>query len=163
MPQLDSSVFLTQLFWLALTFVPLYLILWKMVLPRIGDVLEARQDHIDADLGKATALRNEAEAVLAEYEKALAETRDKATAAIKQAGDEVALESARRHESFGQELAENAKAAEQRISAAKLAALGNIKAVAAEVARAATAKLIGDEPSPERLQHAIDEAVRSRS
>ena len=68
MPQLDVSTFASQILWLALTFVPLYLIIVRVALPRIGEVIEARRDKIDDDLKKAAARRDEAQAVLAEYE-----------------------------------------------------------------------------------------------
>ena len=56
MPQLDISVFPTQLFWLALIFVALYLILWKVALPRVTEVRESRQVRIESDLEKAHEL-----------------------------------------------------------------------------------------------------------
>ena len=72
MPQLDPSLFATQLFWLFVTFLVLFLIAWKAALPRIADVLNARQNRIDGDLEKAQALKTEAEEVLATYERSLA-------------------------------------------------------------------------------------------
>lgn len=162
MPQLDPTFYPTQLFWLLITFVVLYLVLWKLVLPRIGEVLEARQDHIDADLEKAAALKEDSVGVLAEYDKALAGARDQATAALKRASDEMAAESAERHEAFGRDLAQKTKEAEARIAAAKEEALGNLKVVAAEVAGAATAKLIGIEVPAAQAQAAVEDAMRSR-
>ena len=60
MPQLDSSTYVGQIFWLLLTFVPLYLILWKVALPRIASVLEQRQEKIEDDLVRAEKLKVEA-------------------------------------------------------------------------------------------------------
>jgi len=73
MPQLDPSLFATQLFWLFVTFLALFLIAWKVALPRITEVLDARQTRIDGDLEKARALKDEAEEVIATYEKTLAD------------------------------------------------------------------------------------------
>ena len=162
MPQLDPSVFATQVFWLVLTFVPLYLILRKAVLPRMGAVLDARQRHIDSDLERASNLKQEAEAVLAEYEKALNAARAQATAAIKRTSDEMAAMSAERHEAFGRELAEKTKAAESRIAAARTEALANVATVAIEVAAAAAAKLIELEPPAAQVRGAVDAAMRGR-
>ena len=50
MPQFDPATFPTQIFWLLVSFVGLYLILWKLVIPRITDVLAMRQEKIEDDL-----------------------------------------------------------------------------------------------------------------
>ena len=65
MPQLDPSTFATQLFWLFLTFTALFLIAWKVALPRMTEVLNTRQERIEGDLEKAETLKAEAEEVLA--------------------------------------------------------------------------------------------------
>jgi len=162
MPQLDPAVFPTQLFWLVVIFVPLYLILWRVVLPRIGDVLQSRQRHIDADLEKAASLREEAEKVLGEYEKGLAEARQHASAAVKAAADEMAEESAKRHTAFAAELSEKTREAEGRIAAAKLEAMEGLRAVAAEVAEAATAKLIGTKVSSDQVERSVGAVMKER-
>ncbi len=162
MPQFAPETFTPQLFWLLVTFAVLFVAMWRHALPRISGILEARQQRIDSDLERAAALKAEAERVAAEYEKALAEARDKAAAAVKAAGGEMAAEAAKRHESFGQELAARTAEAEQRIAAARDQALGNIKTVAEEAAGAATAKLIGVDLSAEQLRDAVEDAIRRR-
>jgi F-type H+-transporting ATPase subunit b len=162
MPQFEPSTFLPQLFWLLVTFAVLFVAMWRHALPRISGILEARRQRIGSDLEKAAAFTAEAEKVAAEYEKALAEARDKAAAALKQAGAELAAEAAKRHESFGKELAARTGEAEQRIAAARDEALGNIKTVAEETAGAATAKLIGVELSPDQLRDAVEGVLRRR-
>ncbi len=160
MPQFDPSTFTPQIFWLLVTFAVLFVAMWRHALPRISGILEARQQRIGSDLDKAAALKVETERVAAEYEKALVEARDKAAAAIKRADAEMAAEAVQRHESFGKELAARTGEAEQRIAAARDQALGNIKTVAEETAGAATAKLIGVEPSPEQLRDAVEDVLR---
>ncbi len=162
MPQFEPSTFTPQLFWLVVTFSVLFFAMWRHALPRISGILEARQQRIGSDLERAAALKTEAERVAAEYEKALAEARDKAAEALKQAVGEMAAEAAERHESFGQELAARTAEAEERIAAARDQALGNIKTVAEEAAGAATAKLIGIDLSAEQLRDAVEDAIRRR-
>ena len=69
MPQLDPTTFAPQLFWLVVTFVLLYLVMWKLVIPKIGEILQDRQIRIDNDLDKADHLKIEAEAAREAYEK----------------------------------------------------------------------------------------------
>ncbi len=163
MPQFDTTAFTPQLFWLAVTFAVLFFAMWRFALPRLSNIMEARQERIDADLDKAASVKEEADRVLAEYEQAQAEARDQAAAVIKQAGDRMAAESAARHETFGAELKERTREAEQRIAAAKDEALANVKTVAAEAARAATAKLIGVEAPAEQVRDAVEATTRKRS
>jgi F-type H+-transporting ATPase subunit b len=162
MPQFDPATFSPQLFWLLVSFGVLFVAMWRYALPRLSGILEARQNRIDHDLEKAAALKEDADKVLAEYEVALAGARDRAVAVVKQASDEMAAESARRHEAFGRELAQRTGEAETRIAAAKEEALANLKTVAAEVAVAATAKLIRVQLSPDQVQGAVEDAMRSR-
>jgi F-type H+-transporting ATPase subunit b len=163
MPQLDPTFYPTEIFWLVLTFVPLYFILRRLVLPRMGEVLGARQRHIESDLEKASGLKEEADKVFAAYEAVLAEGRTKAAAIVKKAADEMAAESARRHEAFGQELAAKTRDAEARIGKAKDAALAQVAAVAADAASAATAKLIGASVPADQVKSAVEDTIRGRA
>lgn len=163
MPQLDVSTFASQLLWLALTFVPLYLIVVRVALPRIGEVIEARRDKIDDDLKKAAARRDEAQSVLAEYEALQAESHAKAQALLKQAKDDMAAEAARRHDELATKLAEQTVAAEARIAAAKAEALTKLEQAVVEVAGAATAKLLGAAPSQEEVGAAVRSVMAKES
>ena len=162
MPQFDPSTFSPQLFWLVVTFAILFVAMRRYALPRLSNILEARQERIDSDLEKAAAIKEESDAVLAEYDKALSEARDRAAAVIKRTSEEMAAESAKRHEAFGRKLAEQARDAETRITAARDEALANIKAVAGEAARAATAKLIDWEPAQDQVESAVEATMRNQ-
>src|SRR4051794_40148643 len=80
MPQLDPSTYAPQLFWLLITFVLLYVLMKWLALPRVGKAIEARRERLDGDLARAAALKEQAETVLAEYERSLAPARGQAPA-----------------------------------------------------------------------------------
>jgi F-type H+-transporting ATPase subunit b len=162
MPQFDTATFLPQLLWLAIIFGTLLFVMRRHALPRISGILEARQMRINSDLEKAGALKDEADQVMADYDKALAESRAKATALIKQAGEDMAAEGAKRQQAFMAEISSKTKAAETRIAAAKDEALAGLKTVAVDAARAATAKLIDIELPPEQVQKAVQAAMQGR-
>ena len=75
MPQFDISTFPTQLIWLAIAFVLLYVLMARVALPRIGQVLEERQEKIDDNLDSAEQLRAETEVDSEAYETALVQAR----------------------------------------------------------------------------------------
>ena len=75
MPQLDVNTFLPQVVWLVITFTALFLLMWRVAVPRIADLLEARQRRIEDNLDKAQESKKEAEEPLAAYEQAMNEAR----------------------------------------------------------------------------------------
>src|SRR5258705_9620943 len=80
MPQLDLTTWPPQLFWLAVTFLALYFVISRVVIPRTGGVIALRKSTIDSDLAKAKNLKDETENAVRSYETALAEARAKAHA-----------------------------------------------------------------------------------
>ena len=145
MPQLDSSTYVSQIVWLAITFVALYFLIARTALPRIAEVLEARQDRISADLDRAAKLRQEAEEATRRYEQVVLQAESRAQAQIKEVRERVAADAARRQAELDTKLAAQIAEAEARIKAARDSALAGIDEVAAELAQAATRRLIGVE------------------
>jgi F-type H+-transporting ATPase subunit b len=159
MPQLDPSVWPTQLFWLAITFIALYLVIWRVALPRIADVLEARQRKLDDDLKKAGALKDEAEAILAEYEKMRADAQAKAHEALQKAAGEMKAEAERQGQELAARLGRQTEEAEARIGKAKTAALASLEGTVNEVVAAATEKLIGVKADDAEVARAVGQVM----
>ena len=68
MPQLDPEFWFSQIFWLVITFGILYLVLSKIILPKISDNLETRKSQVLDNLELAEKQRNESEAKLKEFD-----------------------------------------------------------------------------------------------
>src|SRR5690349_17551888 len=130
MPQLDLATFPSQIFWLAVFFVVLYLLMAKLAIPRIEKVIDERRNRVDSDLDKAAQMKSEAEAVIAAYEKALADARHQAQLTMKETSDRLAAVASERQREVGAVIAERTSAAEKRIGAAKAAALADLRGVA---------------------------------
>ena len=155
MPQLDTSTFAPQLFWLAIAFVVLYLVMWRAIIPKVASVLQDRQERIDDDLEKAEKLRNDAAAVLEAYEKNMADGRGRAQAILRAAAEQAAAEAAAHQAKLAEELSRRTGEAETRIAAARAEAVANIRSVAAEVAQAATERLGGASVSADEAERAV--------
>lgn len=160
MPQFDPSTFPSQIFWLAVTFVVMYLIMARNVLPRIGEVLEERSERLTSDLEKAEDLRKEAETVIAAYEEALAKARAEASAVLAQANQEIAEASTKRQSEFAAELARRTEQAEERIARAKDEATAQVRDIALDATADLTAKLTGAAPKKASVQKVVDAALK---
>lgn len=143
MPQLDISTFSPQLFWLAISFILLLLLMWRLTLPRVGKVLEQREERIGGNLEKAEKLKAEADAILAAYQKAMADARAQAQAALVAAAAEITATTVAREADFAKKLADQTAAAEARIKASKSQALAEVRNMAGDLAAAMTSKLTG--------------------
>ena len=162
MPQFDPTFFTTQLFWLYVTFVVLYVLLSTIAMPKIGGVLEERQRKIDDNLDKAAALKTDAEAAIALYEKALASSRAEAQQILRTSGEALAKQAEQRQKELGERLAAQVKAGEARITAAKDQALAHVREVAADVAKTAAAKLTGVVLDDAKVGAAVAVALEER-
>ena len=160
MPQFNPEWFASQIFWLIVTFVGLYLIMSRVALPRMAQIMEERQDKIEDDLAKAEKLRQEAEEVYQSYEQQLAEARQQAQKTLKETSDQLDKEQRERHEEFSRELDQKIADAEQRIDGAKQQALDNVQAVAGEVAQEASAKLLGEKIAKDKADAAVKDAMK---
>ena len=143
MPQLEVATYASQIFWLLVAFATLYWLLSTRALPRVGEILEARQDRVAVDLDQAQRLRAEAETTLDAYERQLNAARDQAHRTLVESQAKLQAETARRQAAVDEELGRQIIEAQQRIRSARDAAMQEIDAGAADAARAAVERLAG--------------------
>ena len=159
MPQFNPEYYPSQLFWLAISFGLLYLILSRVALPRIGEVIEERRDRIQRDLDTAERLKGDTEKALADYEKALADARGNANAMAREMraklNTEVERERGRVEAQIGQKLGE----AEKRIAATKEKALTSVNEIATDTAGEVVRKLLGEPVAPDEVKKALQPAA----
>jgi F-type H+-transporting ATPase subunit b len=141
LPQLDITTWPPQLFWLVVVFTAGYIIMAKLVTPRIGAVLEERRAKLDDDLGKARAASEDAARTRAEYEADLDAARGAAAETAKTAAAEAAKKAEASEGKIAKKLADKVAKAEAKLATARSDALGNLNNVAAEAAMVAVARL----------------------
>ncbi len=163
MPQLDVSTYSSQIFWLVVTFCVLYVLLWKIALPKVGEVMSQRASKVDQDLTSASNLKKEAETILADYEARLAAAKSDAQSVMKQAADEIAADAAKQNDALTAKLEKKMQEAEQRISEAKADALSNVMGMAGETVAAAGSKLVGVELSDKEIKAAIKSSLEGNA
>lgn len=143
MPQLDVNAWPPQLFWLAVTFLVLYFIISKIVIPRTGGVIEGRKNQIDSDLASAQRFKTDTDKAVAEYEKALTEARDKAHGIGRTARDALTAEVDKERSKLDGELGEKIAQAEKAIQATRTRAMASVADVATEIAADIVSRLTG--------------------
>lgn len=141
-PPFDSTTFASQLLWFAITFALLYYLMAKVALPRIGGILEDRRDRIASDLDLADSLKQDSEAALAGYDKALAEARIRANAIAEGARDGAKQAAAAKRAAIEATLGNKLEAAETRIAEIKAKALADVGEIAGETTEALVKSLV---------------------
>jgi F-type H+-transporting ATPase subunit b len=159
MPQLDVTTWPPQLFWLAITFLALYYVVSRVVIPKTGGVIERRRLTVENDLAAAQRLKAETDLAIKAYEAALAEARQKANAISAENRGRLSAEAEAQRAKLDAALAERIAGAEQGILAAKTKALAEVQSVAAEIASEIVGQLTGAKVSPAEAAAAVARAA----
>jgi F-type H+-transporting ATPase subunit b len=154
-PPLDSATFPSQIFWLVVFFGALYLLMSRLVLPRIASILQTRKDRIDGDIARASALKDETEAALNSYNKALADARGNASDIAKSTRDKVNADIADKQHKLDAELSAQAVTAEAKIAKSKAKAMESVSDIASETASEIVAALTGGKVTKAALAKAL--------
>jgi F-type H+-transporting ATPase subunit b len=159
-PPFESQHFPSQLFWLALTFILLYVLMARIALPRIGGILESRSKHIANDLAAAQRFKEQSEAANAAYQKALADARARAQAIANETREQQAAAAEAINKKLEAQLHEKIAASERSIAATRTAAMGNVSGIAADTAAAIVERLIGATPAQGDVAAAVAEVSK---
>ena len=164
MPQLDfaNPLTISQVWWGAIIFIVLYVLLSRSALPRVGAVIEERARHIASDLETAQAAKSRADAAAEEVEQATARARAEAQASINAALDAAKQEAAGRIAELNERLAKQLQESEAQIGAARAEAMRALKDVATETAATLIGRLTGAPPERARLDGAVGAALATR-
>ncbi|MDT3684518.1 MAG: F0F1 ATP synthase subunit B [Pseudorhodoplanes sp.] len=159
-PPFNKETFASQLVWLAITFVLLYLLMSRLALPRVGGIIQARLGRIEGDLAEAQRLKDETETAMAGYEKTLAEARANAQAIAAKTRDSLMAEAEERRKTLEGRLHQKLEEAEKSIAATKAAAMSNVRSIATEAASNIVERLIGTAPAEKVVADAVADSLK---
>src|ERR1700761_2538070 len=159
-PPFDSSTFASQLVSLVVFFVALYIIVSRFALPRVGALIDARQNKIEGDLAEAQKLKDESETALKAYEGELAAARSKAQAIGAETREKANAASEAERKSLEDKLAIKLADAEKAIAATRTAAMSNVRGIAADAASAIVQRLTGTTPDGGTVASAVDASLK---
>ena len=159
-PPLQAETYASQIFWLTIIFAALYLLMGRIALPRVGRILQDRQQHIDGDLAAAKRLKESSDTAIAAYEKALADARGRAQALANETREKYAAEAQAARKALDNTLNERIAAAERTIAARRTEAMANVQDIAVTTAAAIVERLTGNTPSNADVAKSVADALK---
>jgi F-type H+-transporting ATPase subunit b len=159
-PPFARETFASQLFWLVLCFILLYLLVSRLALPRVGSILEARRGRIAADFAEATRLKDQTDVALSDYEKSLIAARTRAQSIATETRERLNGEAEQSRKALEEQLNAKLAEADRAIATSRTAAMTNVRSIAVEAASAIVTQLIGNTPSQQTAAQAVDDVLK---
>jgi len=157
MPQLNTEFWISQIFWLTITFGILYIILSKLILPKISLNLELRRSQIQDNIEAAEKQRENSEAKLKEFDEIIIKSKLKAKSIYQEARENTLKEINLKRETLGKQIDEEIKKAEQEIKILKKSAPEKINKIAIESTFELVKKLISAEVNNSSISAIVDD------
>tara|TARA_B100001057_G_scaffold439391_1_gene472533 strand:+ start:31 stop:621 length:591 start_codon:yes stop_codon:yes gene_type:complete len=157
MPQLDPEFWISQIFWLSLTFGVLYVVLSKLILPKISANLELRKSQIQENIEAAETQRENSELKIKEYNEILLKSNRDAKNIFKEAREKALKNINSKKVILEQQINEEIKMAEQEILILKKGAPEKINKIAIETSAELVKSLIGAEINNSSISAIVDD------
>ena len=157
MPQLNPEFWVSQIFWLTLTFGILYIVLSKLILPKISANLELRKSQIQENIEAAEKLRKDSESKLKEYDNIVATSKSKAKDIFKNSRDKVLKDINLKKETLDKQIDDEIKKVDQEIVMLKKSAPEKINKIAIDASSELVKKLIGAEVNNSSISAIVDD------
>ncbi|MBA1339917.1 MAG: F-type H+-transporting ATPase subunit b [Pelagibacterales bacterium] len=162
MPQLNPEFWISQIFWLTITFGILYLVLSKLILPKISANLEIRKSQILENIEAAEKQREESELKIEEYEKIVQNSKNEAKNYFNQARGKVLKDINLKKEALDKELNKEIQKAETEIQEFRNKAPQKINKIAVETSADLLQQLIGAEINNSSISAIVDDLSRKK-
>jgi len=157
MPQLNPEFWISQIFWLTLTFGILYVVLSKLILPKISSNLELRKSQIQENIEAAEKQRESSETKLKEYDEIIQKSKLEAKNIFKEAREKALKDINSKKEILDKQIDEEISNAEKEIEALKKSAAEKINKIAIETSSDLVKKLIGAEVNSSSISAIVED------
>ena len=157
MPQLNPEFWISQIFWLTLTFGILYIVLSKLILPKISANLELRKSQIQDNIEAAEKQRKDSESKLKEYDDIIFKSKLEAKNIFKHSREKIIKDINNKKETLENQINEEIKKAEKEIEVVQKSAPEKINKIAIEASSELVKKLIGAEINNSSISAIVDD------
>ena len=160
MPQLNPEFWISQIFWLTLTFGILYVVLSRLILPKISGNLELRKSQIQENIEAADKQRQNSESKLKEYDEIILKSKLEAKNIFKNAREKVLKDINSKKENLDKQINEEIGKTEKEIDVLKKSAPEKINKIAVETSSELLKRLIGTEVNNSSISAIVDDSIK---
>ena len=157
MPQLNPEFWISQIFWLILTFGTMYVVLSKFILPKISNNLESRKSQILENIEAAEKQREDSEAKLKEYDEIILKSKSEAKTMFNQTREKALKDIMAKKEVLDQQIDDEINKAEKEIEVLRVSAPDKINKIAIETSSELLEKLIGSGVNNSSISAIVDD------
>ena len=157
MPQLNPEFWISQIFWLIITFGILFIVLTKVILPKISDNLETRKSQILENIETADKQKEESKKKINEYEKIISDSKLKAKSYFNDAREKILDDINKKRASLEKDLDEEIGEIEKEISDLRNKSGEKINKIAAETSAELIKELIGEEVNSSSIAAIVED------
>ena len=157
MPQLNPEFWISQIFWLILTFGTMYVVLSKFILPKISNNLESRKSQILENIEAAEKQREDSEAKLKEYDEFILRSKSEAKTMFNQTREKALKDIMAKKEVLDQQIDDEINKAEKEIEVLRVSAPDKINKIAIETSSELLEKLIGSGVNSSSISAIVDD------
>ena len=162
MPQLDTKFWSAQIFWLILIFSALYLIIWKIFLPKISNSIENRKLKVINDLNETQKLKESAEKKLDDYNKIIEDSKREAKKIIERNKKKLITDINKKKQDFNDEIEKELFNTENEIKNLKKTSISNINKIAVEVSKELVKQMIGSEINMSNVSAIVEDISKRK-
>ena len=162
MPQLNPEFWASQIFWLVLIFSGLYIVVWKIFLPKITDSIENRKSRIVNDLNETQKLKENAEKKLKEYDEIIKKSKNEAKKIIEDSKKKLDRDIENKKQKFNVEVEEELKSVEKEIKDLKKSSLSNISNIAVQTSTEVIKQIIDTEVNKSNVSAIVEDIIKRK-
>ena len=162
MPQLNPEFWTAQIFWLILIFSSLYIIIWKIFLPKIADNIENRKSKVINDLNETQKLKENAEKKLSAYNKIIEDAKKEAKKIIENNKKKLENDIKIKKQNFNKEIEKKLLTAEKEIKNLKKTSISNINKIAVEVSSEVIRQIVGTETNMINISAIVEDVSKKK-
>ena len=160
MPQLHPEFWGAQIFWLILIFSTLYLIIWKIFLPKITYSIQNRKSRIVNNIDEAQKLKESAEKKLKEYNRIIENSKKEAKKIIDEERKKLDKDIEIKKKNFINQIEKEIASVEKEIIDLKTTSLLNISKIASETSTELIKNIMNTEVNKSNVMAVVDDIIK---